>query len=194
MKKSVLSALISISLLSCFSTHAFGSEIVGYGIISDTGTGDQVSIFNGTGPVNGCSTSAGFPICTSSLFTAATLSVNGGVPVALGDIGASGFTSSTFAYGSLTSVVFQATFSPLSVIDDGGNHLVVTDPLISADIPLPDTDTGLASPALLTIEVSAATTAVPEPSYQFAVGFVLFTSYFAWIGLRRRWVQTKHLA
>ncbi len=187
MKKSVLSALISIALLSWFAR----AEVVGYAIVSDIGIGDQVAIFNGTGPINGCSTSAGFPVCTNSFFNSATLSVNGGAAVALGDIGASGYTSTTYAYGSLTSLLFQAVFSPGSIIDDGGNHFNVPDPTISVLIPLPDPRTGFASPALITIENSEPTTTVPEPSFLFAFGAVLcgLGASRWWVGLRR----SRHL-
>jgi hypothetical protein len=121
---------------------------------------EDVVIYNVTGPIFGCSTSAGTPICTAVTFDNAVVTVNG-TPLNLGDIGP-GVTETytlpggVFADGSITSLSFSATLSTTSLTDDLGNNYNVSS-LFSL--------TGIATDGSLpTLAAPLALTSVPEPS------------------------------
>jgi hypothetical protein len=124
-------------------------------------TGEEdVVIYNVTGPIFGCSTSAGTPICTAVTFDNAVVTVNG-TTLDLGNIGP-GVTETytlpggVFVDGSITSLSFSATLSTTALTDDLGNHYNVSSSFTLTGIP---TDGSLP-----TIAAPPALTSVPEPS------------------------------
>jgi hypothetical protein len=124
-------------------------------------TGEEdVVIYNVTGPLFGCSTSSGTPICTAVTFDNAVVTVNG-IALDLGDIGP-GVTETyplpggVFADGSISSLSFSATLSTTALTDDLGNHYNV-----SSSFAL----TGIATDGSLpTIAAPLSITSVPEPA------------------------------
>jgi hypothetical protein len=121
---------------------------------------EDVVVYNVTGPIFGCSTSAGTPICTAVTFDNAVVTING-TPLDLGNIGP-GVTETytlpggVFADGSITSLSFSATLSNTALTDDLGN-----DYNVSSSFTL----TGIATDGSLpTIVDPLALTSVPEPA------------------------------
>ena len=122
--------------------------------------GEDVVIYNVTGPIFGCSTAAGTPICTAVTFDNAVLTING-TPLSLGNIGPGYIETDTlpggvFANGSITSLSFSATLSTTALTDDLGNNYNVSSLFSLTGIP---TDGSLP-----TIAAPLALTSVPEPS------------------------------
>jgi len=124
-------------------------------------TGEEdVVIYNVTGPIFGCSTSAGTPICTAVTFDNAVVTVNG-TALDLGNIGP-GVTETytlpggVFVDGSITSLSFSATLSTTALTDDLSNNYNVSSSFTLTGIP---TDGSLP-----TIAAPLALTSVPEPS------------------------------
>jgi hypothetical protein len=145
-------------------------------------TGEEdVVIYNVTGPIFGCSTSAGTPICTAVTFDNAVATING-TALDLGNIGP-GVTETytlpdgVFVDGSITSLSFSATLSTTALTDDLGNHYSVSSSFSLTDVP---TDGSLP-----TIGAPPALTSVPEPS-PWAVLAGLLASGAALVSRRRR--------
>jgi len=121
---------------------------------------EDVVIYNLTGPVWGCSTAAGTPICTAVTFDNVILTVNG-TALSVGDVapGTSetfGLPDGIFADGSITSLSLSATLSTELLTDDLGNTYQVLPGLAL---------TGLATDGSLpAIPAALALTSVPEPA------------------------------
>jgi len=138
---------------------------------------EDVAIYNLTGPLWGCSTPAGTPVCTATTFENVQLTINGST-LNLGNIDP-GVTETytipggTFVDGTINSLSFSATLSSTVLTDDLGNTLNVDSSLLLTGIP---TDGSLPS-----IEAALASS-VPEPSWG---AFLLGLSLLAGAALAR---------
>jgi hypothetical protein len=138
---------------------------------------EDVVIYNVTGPMFGCLTSAGTPICTAVTFDNAVLTVDG-TALDLGDIGPGVTETYTlpggiFVDGSITSLSFSATLSTTALTDDLGHHYNVSSSFVINNIA---TDGSLPS-----VAVPLALTSVPEPSsLALLLGLCLAGGAAAW--------------
>jgi hypothetical protein len=121
---------------------------------------EDVVIYNLTGPVWGCSTSAGTPVCTAVTFDNVVLTVDG-IALNLGNIGP-GFIETytvpggTFADGTIDSLALSATLSNTVLMDDLGNTVDVASSILL---------TGIATDgSLQDIAAQLASSSIPEPS------------------------------
>lgn len=140
---------------------------------------EDIVIYSLTGPVYGCSTPNGTPVCTPVTFDNATLTVNtanGITPLSLGNL-VPGVTETynlpdgTFTSGSITSLAFAATLSLTTLQEDIGPPVSV-DPSISLEnIPVDGTLAG--------IEATAEVAATPEPSFSLSLALFVFVLCFA---------------
>jgi hypothetical protein len=120
---------------------------------------EDVIIYNLTGPLWGCSSPSGIPICTPVTFQNVVLTINGTM-LKLADIGpglaeTSQVAGGIFVNGSILSLSFAATLAPAVLIDDLGHSLNVVSSISQSGLPLDGSLAGIA----------ADVTSVPEPSF-----------------------------
>ena len=143
---------------------------------------EDIVIFNFTGPAQGCSTSAGTPICTSVTFDNVSLTINGSDTLNLGNL-APGMSETyslpggAFVDGSVLSLAFSATLSATSLTDDMGNTYAVNSSVSLTGLPVDGSFAAIAA--------SPAVVGVPEPGSAALAGMSL-AACGLWLRRRRR--------
>lgn len=172
----------------CLSAPAWGTPIAIGAIATESGVPiagqEDVVIFNFTGPVDGCATVAGTPICTSLTFQNVVLNINGTDLVQLGDLGPGmtesfSFVGGTYTDGAISSLAISATLSQTDLVNDLSNTYVVDANLTLSGLPVDGSFSEIdASPA-------AVIGLVPEPPSLPLGGLLL--SIAATVG----WARTR---
>lgn len=181
--------LVIVAML--IGTPLCASEYLG-AVATESGvpiTGQEdIVIFNFTGPVQGCSTAGGTPICTAVIFDNVTLTVNGTDTLNLGNIGPGStetytLSGGTYGDGLVTSLKLAATLSTTSLTDDLGNTFSVDANILLDGLPVDGTYAAIAA--------SPASTTIPEPAYMPMVSLLALCGATA---TRARWQHRRHSA
>ena len=175
--------------VALFAAPIHASERLGF-IGTDSGVpnagNEDVVIYNLTGPVWGCSSPSGIPVCTPVTFENVVLTINGS-PLSLADI-APGVSETytvpggTFVDGTINSLSFNATIAPTVLTDDLGNLLSADSFISLTGLP---TDGSLAS-------ITDDVTSIPEPSSSALLGILSFVACARLA--RRKWSFAKRVA
>jgi hypothetical protein len=121
---------------------------------------EDIVIYNLTGPLFGCSTPDGTPVCTPVTFDDVVLTINGTTLLDVGDVGP-GVTETyplpggVFVDGGITSLSLSADLSTTSLVDDLSNSYNVNSSISLSGLP---TDGTFAN-----INGTPATATTPEP-------------------------------
>lgn len=122
---------------------------------------EDIVIYNLTGPLFGCSTPDGTPICTPVSFDDVVLTINGSTLLDVGDVGPGetetySLPGGVFVDGGITSLSLTADLSTTSLVDDLSNSYNVNSSFSLSGLP---TDGTLAN----INGTPAITAATPEP-------------------------------
>ncbi len=120
---------------------------------------EDVIVYNNTGPVFGCSSSAGSPICTPVIFDDVVLTINGAIQLELGNIGpgfaeTATYSGGVFIDGSIKSLSLTTSLSTTNLVTDLHSTYEVDSAISLSGIP---TDGSLDL-------ISARQLNTPEPS------------------------------